>query len=179
MQLSTPVGLINTAEPNTFFLVTFFTIAVLYGVLKYLLGTPMGSLWLAIRSNEDRLSYIGYRSKNPKQVAFVLAAIIAAVSGSLYPMLRGFVSPELMFFSVSGNAVVTVVLGGVGTLIGPLLGGVLLTFFKSIIGTWTTHHHIAIGLIFVVVVVMAPKGLAGLLAKYFEKKSNRLKGGDQ
>ncbi len=179
LQLSTPVGLINTAEPNTFFLVTFFTIAVLYGVLKYLLGTPMGSLWLAIRSNEDRLSYIGYRSKNPKQVAFVLAAIIAAVSGSLYPMLRGFVSPELMFFSVSGNAVVTVVLGGVGTLIGPLLGGVLLTFFKSIIGTWTTHHHIAIGLIFVVVVVMAPKGLAGLLAKYFEKKSNRLKGGDQ
>ena len=87
-------------------------------------------------------------------------------------MLRGFVSPELMFFSVSGNAVVTVVLGGVGTLIGPIFGSVLLTSFKSIIGTWTQHHHIVIGLIFVIIVVSAPKGLTGLIAKYFSKRNN-------
>jgi branched-chain amino acid transport system permease protein len=129
----------------------------------------MGSLWHAIRSNEDRLAYVGFKSKGPKQVAFVLATVVAAVSGALYPMLRGFVSPELMFFSVSGNAVVTVVLGGVGTLIGPIMGSVLLTSFKSIIGTWTAHHHIVIGLIFVVIVISAPKGLAGLLTKYFGK----------
>jgi branched-chain amino acid transport system permease protein len=74
-----------------------------------------------------------------------------------------------MFFSVSGNAVVTVVLGGVGTLIGPIMGSVLLTSFKSVIGTWTSHHHIVIGLIFVIIVISAPKGLAGLLTEYFRK----------
>jgi branched-chain amino acid transport system permease protein len=132
----------------------------------------MGSLWHAIRSNEDRLAYVGYKSKGPKQVAFVLATVVAAVSGALYPMLRGFVSPELMFFSVSGNAVVTVVLGGVGTLIGPIMGSVLLTSFKSVIGTWTAHHHIVIGLIFVVIVIAAPKGLAGLFTKYFGKRGS-------
>ena len=149
----------------------------LYAVLKYFLTTPMGSIWHAIRCNEDRLAYVGYKSKGPKQVAFILAAVVAAVSGALYPMLRGFVSPELMFFSVSGNAVVTVVLGGVGTLIGPILGSVLLTLFKSIIGTWTVHHHIIIGIVFVVIVVSAPKGLAGLFAKYLGKKHPN-KGGE-
>jgi branched-chain amino acid transport system permease protein len=177
LQIWTPFGSIDTSQPGAFFLITLLTIGVLYAVLKYFLTTPMGSIWHAIRCNEDRLAYVGYKSKGPKQVAFILAAVVAAVSGSLYPMLRGFVSPELMFFSVSGNAVVTVVLGGVGTLIGPILGSVLSTSFKSIIGTWTVHHHIVIGIIFVVIVVSAPKGLAGLLAKYLGKKHSS-KGGE-
>ena len=155
LQIWTPFGSIDTSHAGAFFLITLFTIGVLYAVLKYFLTTPMGSIWHAIRCNEDRLAYVGYKSKGPKQVAFILAAVVAAVSGALYPMLRGFVSPELMFFSVSGNAVVTVVLGGVGTLIGPILGSVLLTLFKSIIGTWTVHHHIIIGIVFVVIVVSA------------------------
>ena len=169
LSIWTPFGSLDAANPGTFFLITLLTIGALYAILKYFLTTPMGSLWHAIRSNEDRLAYVGYKSKAPKQVAFVLATVVAAVSGALYPMLRGFVSPELMFFSVSGNAVVTVVLGGVGTLIGPIMGSVLLTSFKSVIGTWTSHHHIVIGLIFVIIVISAPKGLAGLLTKYFRK----------
>ena len=62
--------------------------------------------------------------------AYVLAGVIAALSGALYPMLRGFVSPELMFFATSGNAVITVVLGGVGTLVGALYGSVMLIVLK-------------------------------------------------
>ncbi len=169
LSIWTPFGSLDAANPGTFFLITLLTIGALYAILKYFLTTPMGSLWHAIRSNEDRLAYVGYKSKAPKQVAFVLATVVAAVSGALYPMLRGFVSPELMFFSVSGNAVVTVVLGGVGTLIGPIMGSVLLTSFKSVIGTWTSHHHIVIGLIFVIIVISAPKGLAGLLTEHFRK----------
>ena len=169
LSIWTPFGSLDAANPGTFFLITLLTIGALYAILKYFLTTPMGSLWHAIRSNEDRLAYVGYKSKTPKQVAFILATVVAAVSGALYPMLRGFVSPELMFFSVSGNAVVTVVLGGVGTLIGPIMGSILLTSFKSVIGTWTSHHHIVIGLIFVIIVISAPKGLAGLLTKYFRK----------
>ena len=177
LQIWTPFGVVDAGHPGAFFVITMLTIGALYAALKYFLTTPMGSIWHAIRSNEDRLAYVGYKSKGPKQVAFILAAVVAAVSGALYPMLRGFVSPELMFFSVSGNAVVTVVLGGVGTLIGPILGSVLLTSFKSIIGTWTVHHHIVIGLIFVAVVVSAPKGIAGLLTNYFEKNHSH-KGGE-
>ena len=177
LQIWTPFGSVDTAQADTFFIVTLLVIGSLYAILKYFLTTPMGSLWHAIRSNENRLAYIGYKSKGPKQFAFVLAAVVASVSGALYPMLRGFASPELMFFSVSGNAVVTVVLGGVGTLIGPIFGSVLLTSFKSIIGTWTSHHHIVIGLIFVTIVISAPKGLVGLLARHYSKR--RIKNGDK
>ena len=179
LQISTPFGLLDTAHAGTFFLVSFLVIGALYGLLRYFLATPIGSLWLAIESNENRLPYIGYRSKGPKQVAFILATIVAGVSGALYPMLRGFVSPELMFFSVSGNAVVTVVLGGVGTLVGPLLGSMLLTAFQSVISTWTVHHHIVVGLIFIGIVISAPKGLAGLLVGYLDRRANKKRNHDE
>jgi len=164
---------LDSSDPGQFFLLVFAVIALMYGVLRYITHTPMGAIWHGIRSNENRLAYVGFKSKGPKQVAFVIAAVIAAVSGALYPMLRGFVSPELLFFSVSGNAVVTAVLGGVGSLVGPLLGSVLLTFFKSVIGTWTVHHHIIIGTAFVIVVIFAPRGILGALSKRLALGSDR------
>jgi len=172
VQIATPFGSLNTGDSATFFVIVFITIAILYFVLKYFLHTPTGRIWNGIRSNESRLPYIGYQTAGPKRAAFVLAAIVAALSGALYPMLRGFVSPELMFFSVSGNAVITVILGGVGTLIGALLGSGILTIFKSIIGTLTVHYHIVIGLIFVIVVIFAPKGIIGYFADRIQKRTS-------
>ncbi len=173
LQIPTPFGTVNSADPSAFFVVVFLTLSVLYFILRYLLYTPTGRIWNGIRSNESRLPYIGYQTTSPKQVAFVLAAVVASVSGALYPMLRGFVSPELMFFSVSGNAVITVILGGAGTLIGAILGSGILTMFKSVIGTMTVHHHIIVGLVFVVVVIFAPKGVIGYLADWLQRRPNR------
>jgi branched-chain amino acid transport system permease protein len=169
--IGTPFGGLNTGNGPTFFLVTLAVIALLYGFTKYLLATPMGGIWHAVRANESRLPFIGFETLGPKRAAFTLAAVIAALSGALYPMLRGFVSPELMYFSTSGNAVVTVVLGGAGTLIGPLLGSALLTGLRSIIGTWTVHHHIVIGLIFVVVVIAAPRGIVGVAIAWAKRRA--------
>jgi len=78
-------------------------------------------------------------------------------------MLRGFVSPELLFFSTSGTAVITVVLGGVGTLVGALYGSVLLTLLKSLIGSFTEHHLIVIGLLFMGAVIFLPRGFIGVV----------------
>jgi branched-chain amino acid transport system permease protein len=159
-----PFVTLNLGDAITFFVITFIFISGIYFLLKYFLYTPLGRIWGGVRSNESRLPYIGFNTQAPKRIAFILAAIVAGVSGALYPMLRGFVSPELMYFSVSGNAVITVVLGGVGTLIGPLFGSSLLMILKSVIGTLTVHHHIVIGLLFVVIVIFAPKGIVGILA---------------
>lgn len=173
LQVWTPFGPLDTANPAILFGLTLVVILGLYFFVKYFLDTPMGHIWRGIRSNEHRLSFIGIDAAGPKRFAFVIAAIVAAVSGAMYPILRGFVPPELLYFAVSGNAVVTVVLGGVGTLIGALIGSVLLTVFKSIISTMTAHHHIVIGLIFVVVVIAAPGGLVGWLQKRFDKHRER------
>jgi branched-chain amino acid transport system permease protein len=107
---------------------------------------------------------------------YVFAGFVAGLSGALYPVLRGFVSPELMFFATSGNAVISVILGGVGTLIGAIYGSVLLVILKSIIGSWTEHHLIVIGLLFMLCVMFLPKGLVGFTRPWIERRIVRAPG---
>jgi branched-chain amino acid transport system permease protein len=160
---------VSSASPAGFFLVTLAVILVLYAGSAYILDTPFGRLLIALRANDRRLPFLGYRTTTLRLSAFVFASMVATVSGALYPMLRGFVSPELLFFSTSGNAVITVVLGGVGTLVGALYGSVLLTLLKSVIGTWTEHHLIVIGLLFMGAVIFIPNGLMGVLRPAIER----------
>jgi branched-chain amino acid transport system permease protein len=154
---------VDAGNPVGFFLLTLVVIMLLYALCAYLMGTPFGRTLVAIRANESRVPFLGFSPWRYKLAAFVLAADVAAVAGALYPMLRGFVSPELMYFSASGNAVITVIVGGVGTLIGPLYGSVILTGLKSVIGTFTEHHLIVIGALFMLSVIFMPKGLVGWL----------------
>ncbi len=162
-------GVVST-DPTTFFLVVLAVIALIYAGLAYLMETPFGRQLAAIRSNQHRLAFIGFDPKRAKLAAFVLAAAIAGASGALYPMLRGFVSPELMFFQVSGNAVINVIVGGTGTLIGPLYGSAILTALRSVIGSFTEHHQIVIGVLFMIVVIVAPRGLIGTVAARMQRR---------
>lgn len=154
---------VNTASPVGFFLFVLAMLVGLYLLCAYLLDTPFGRLLIAVKANENRVPFLGYRTSTVRLGSFMLAAVVATLSGALYPMLRGFVSPELLFFSTSGNAVITVILGGVGTLVGALYGSILLTIVKSVVGSWTEHHLIVIGLMFMGVVIFLPKGLMGLV----------------
>lgn len=162
-------GTVMSNSPAGFFIFTLGFIVVLYLISAYLLDTPFGRILVALRANERRVPFLGYSTRNARVAAYVLAAVVAALSGALYPMLRGFVSPELLFFSTSGNAVITVVTGGVGTLAGALYGGVVLTVLKSVIGSMTEHHLIVIGLMFMAVVIFLPKGLMGLIRPPIER----------
>jgi branched-chain amino acid transport system permease protein len=154
---------VDTADAPNFFLFLLAATLALYAGLSYLADTPFGRVLAALRVNERRVPFLGYDSRRYKLIVFVLAADIAAIWGAFYPMLRGFVSPELMYFAVSGNAVITVVLGGVGTLIGPVYGSVVLTVLRSVVGTVTEHHLIVIGLLFMAAVIFLPKGMIGYL----------------
>jgi branched-chain amino acid transport system permease protein len=159
----------SCASPAGFFLLVLALVVIFYAVSSYLLDTPFGRLLIALRANEARVPFLGYRTMTARLGAYVLAAMIAALSGALYPMLRGFVSPELLFFSTSGNAVITVVTGGAGTLVGALYGSVLLIVLKSVIGSYTEHHLIVIGLLFMATVVFLPKGLMGIVRPAVER----------
>lgn len=154
---------VSSASPAGFFLVVLGFIIVIYAAAAYVLDTPFGRLLVALRANERRVPFLGYDIASLRLSAYVLAAVIASMAGALYPMLRGFVPPELLFFSTSSNAVITVVIGGMGTLVGALYGSVLLALLRSVVGTWTEHHLIVIGLLFMVVVIFFPRGLIGLL----------------
>lgn len=163
------VGTIMSNAPASFFVFTLGFIVVLYLISAYVLDTPFGRILVALRANERRVPFLGYSTRSARVAAYVLAAVVASLSGALYPMLRGFVSPELMFFTTSGNAVITVVTGGVGTLAGALYGGVILTVLKSVIGSMTEHHLVVIGLLFMATVIFLPKGLMGLVRPRIER----------
>jgi branched-chain amino acid transport system permease protein len=167
------VASLSSASPAGFFLFVLAIVIVFYALSAYLLDTPFGRLLIALRANESRIPFLGYRTMNARLAAYVIAAMIAALSGSLYPMLRGFVSPELLFFATSGNAVITVVTGGAGTLVGALYGGLLLTVLKSVVGSYTEHHLIVIGLLFMGAVVFLPKGLMGIVRPSIERWLSR------
>jgi branched-chain amino acid transport system permease protein len=160
---------LSSASPVSFFIFVLALIVMFYALSAYLLDTPLGRLLIALRANEHRIPFLGYRTMNARLAAYVIAAMIAALSGALYPMLRGFVSPELLFFSTSGNAVITVVTGGAGTLVGAIYGGLLLTLLKSVVGSYTEHHLIVTGLLFMGAVVFLPKGLMGIVRPAIER----------
>jgi branched-chain amino acid transport system permease protein len=166
---------VDSSHPAAFFLLVLALVMGMYFALEAILQTPFGRLVVAIRANENRVPFLGFSAQRTKLIAFILAANVTALAGALYPMLRGFVSPELMFFQASGNAVITVILGGVGTLVGPLYGSVILSALKSVVGTYTEHHQIVIGVLFMLSVIFFPKGLIGYLRPRLEAWLTRRK----
>lgn len=171
-----PLGIVtlSAGNPLEFFLVALAAITLIYVGMSYVLGTPFGRVMIALKANEKRVPYLGYSTWAPRMVAYVLAAVIAGTVGGLYPMLRGFVSPELMFFSASGDALIMVIIGGTGTLVGAIWGAILLVVFKSFVGSWTEHHLILVGLMFMSAVLFMQRGLIGLVKPTIERRLVRL-----
>lgn len=164
---------LDLGHAPTLFLFTLAFIGVLYAVTAWLLDTPLGRLLSAVKANEHRVPFLGFDPWRVKLGGFTYSAIVAALSGALYPVLRGFVSPELLFFQVSVNAIINVIVGGTGTLIGALYGSVLLTGLKSVVGSFTAHHLIVIGLVFMASVVFFPRGLIGYAAPALQRWLDR------
>ena len=162
------IGLTNNL---VFYYVVLGVICLIYVGTRRILNSAFGSVLRAIRDNADRVPYLGYNPFWYKLAAYVLAAEIAAFGGLIYPMLRGFVAPHLFGFEVSTKAVVMSLVGGVGTLIGPLMGSVIITFLESMIGSYTERHLLVLGVIFIVFVMFLPDGLCGLLQRTFSRKT--------
>ncbi|MEZ5751963.1 MAG: branched-chain amino acid ABC transporter permease [Paracoccaceae bacterium] len=167
-----PLGLVtlSAGNPFQFFLVVLGVITLIYAGMSYVLGTPFGRVMIALKANEKRVPYLGYSTWAPRMVAYVLAATIAGTVGGLYPMLRGFVSPELMFFSASGDALIMAIVGGTGTLVGAICGAILLVMFKSVVGSWTEHHLIIVGAMFMAAMLFMQRGLIGLVKPSIERR---------
>jgi branched-chain amino acid transport system permease protein len=153
-----------------FYYAVLAALVLMYLATRRILATAFGSVLRAIRDNADRVPYLGYNPFWYKLAAYVLAAQIAAFGGLIYPLLRGFVAPNLFGFELSTQAVVMSLVGGVGTLIGPLAGSAIITFLDSFIGSYTDRHLMVLGAIFIVFVMFLPDGLCGLVQRAFASR---------
>jgi branched-chain amino acid transport system permease protein len=149
---------------NFYYLVLFcFTIGV--AIMWAILQSPLGHTWVAIRENRRRMEFLGVRVEHYVWAAFAIAGFITAFAGTLNALLFNFTSPQDLHWILSGNFVIMIVLGGMHKFFGPLLGVIIFVvaqdYLSSVTGNWMT----LIGLLFVLIVLLFPKGLLGMLTQ--------------
>ena len=144
---------------------------ILYGALLlmvalglYLRITPLGRAWLAIKDNTERAQFVGIPVNRLKLLAYVLSASVAALAGGLFAVFNGAISPDTLGWFESGKILMYVVLGGVGTVVGPVLGAIAFTFAEHYVSSFTGAWLIYFGGLFVLIVIVAPGGLFGLVS---------------
>ena len=115
--------------------------------------------------NEARMKSLGFPTLRYKLSAYVLACVIAGLAGLLYANLTGYTSPAYLTWTVSGELIVMVVLGGMGTVAGPLIGTLVLLVCEELLKAWTSHWPIILGPLIVLVVMTARRGLVGYLMR--------------
>jgi branched-chain amino acid transport system permease protein len=125
--------------------------------------SPFGRALVGIRESERRMQVLGYNTWLYKYVAFVLAGAVAGVAGALFVDYNGFVSPAYLSIVFSAMALIMVILGGAGTLVGPALGSAAIVLLENAISATTQRWLLVLGLVYIVVTLYAPTGLVGVL----------------
>lgn len=156
------VGL-NLANPHHFTLFCLLACIAVFIGLAWLVDTPFGHALRALHENEGRAEGLGLPVNRYKLVAFVVAGTLAGLAGSLSAQRTQFVSPDLMVWTLSGEALIVVILGGARTLSGPLLGAVAWVLLRHLLSELTTYWMFIMGLLFIAVVLFAERGIYGLL----------------
>jgi branched-chain amino acid transport system permease protein len=126
--------------------------------------TRAGRLAVAIRENEERVRFLGYRTRALKAVVLALSAAIPALGGVLFTLYQGFVSPEILTWGFSGQALIMAILGGTVALWGPVAGALAFFFLREELGGHTSHWLAILGATLIIVTVIWPTGLAGAFA---------------
>jgi branched-chain amino acid transport system permease protein len=161
----------SVAAPWTWYWLLYAVLVASLLAALHLRRAPLGRAWLALKSNPERARFVGIPVVRLKLIAYVLSATLAALAGGLFTLFNGAVSPDTLSWFESGKILMYVVLGGVGTLIGPVIGGAVFTFAEQYISSLTDAWLIYFGGLFVVIVIFAPGGLFGLASMLWAKLS--------
>jgi branched-chain amino acid transport system permease protein len=143
-----------------YFALAFFALAA--AAMAVLLHSPLGHSWMAIRENARRARYLGLRTERYVWAAFAVAGLFAALGGAMEALLNNFASPQDLFFIISGNFVIMVVLGGMGSFWGPLVGAAIFVTAQDYLSSLTPNWQSFVGVLFIVVVLAFPRGILGL-----------------
>lgn len=176
-EIQVNLGVAVLTDRSLFF---FFALAILlisFLLLRRILNSPFGAVMKAIRENEERARFIGYDTTIYKRRAFTISGIIAAVAGVLFALNVGFVSPEAAHWLKSGEVIVMIILGGMGTLVGPILGSFAFFGLEEIVQHFTRRWRLFLGIIFVLVIIFLPRGLISLPELLVEKMPKRPRSG--
>jgi branched-chain amino acid transport system permease protein len=151
----------SLASPRAFYFLVAACVVLSLVVCRAVVRSPFGRALQAIRENERRFTSLGRDPRPFKLAVFVIAAVFAGLAGALFAPFRGFASPEVMFWVFSGQGLMMVVMGGIGTLVGPILGAMVFILIQEVLSSYTEHWMIFTGALFILIVIFLPGGLVG------------------
>ena len=131
-------------------------------VLGLVTRSPFGRALVGIRESARRMEVLGYDTWSYKYAAFVLAGLFAGLAGNLFVYYNGFVSPAYLSIVFSASALIMVILGGAGTLLGPALGSAVIVYLENAVSAYTQRWLFVLGIVYVMVTLFAPEGIVGV-----------------
>jgi len=163
--------LLDLDRPLTFYYATFVALVAVYALLAALARSRFGHALAGIKANEQRMRAAGFSTYPYKLAAFVLAGALAGVAGFLYAVKDGFVNPEILAWHQSGTVLLMLILGGLGSLRGAVVGAFLFVLLKelfqseALFGAFAKHWQLPLGLTIIACVALMPNGVTGLPAQ--------------
>jgi len=170
---ATPI--FNLTRPTEFFNFTLVLGILVWALYKYIDDTLFGACCLATKINETKLQFIGYDNFKIRLLAFVIANTTTALAGTLYAIYSGFVSPEMTSAARAADPVVVTILGGVGSIWGPLVGTIAYTGLRDVASKFIGNWELLVGLILVLVMMTNSVGLYGTFEAWGVAIGARLK----
>jgi branched-chain amino acid transport system permease protein len=157
-----------TSETLHWFVLAMVTAS--YLILRRITRSPFGMVLQSIRENEARTRAIGYPVERYKIVAVMLSGLFAGLAGVLYAIQNRFAAPDFVYFLVSGETVIFNVIGGIGTLVGPIAGAAFFLLLREGFSRFFTEYYlIPVGIIFIAMVIFMPQGLLGFARRWLNR----------
>jgi len=156
---------LNMRDKQTFYYVCLAVAAIFFFLLWRLVNSRFGNVLIGLRQSERRMAALGLPAYRYKLAAFVISGMGAGLAGCLMANFQRFASPDMVHWTKSGELMVMVVLGGVGTLFGPLIGASAYTVLESVLASWTEHWQLGLGFILLFVVLYTNGGIQALLSR--------------
>jgi branched-chain amino acid transport system permease protein len=160
-------------NPHGMLVISLSAVVLVYLALSLFEKAHAGRLAAAIRENEERTRFLGYRVRALKAAVLGVSAAVAAIGGVLYALYQGFVSPEITHWTFSGSALIMAILGGASTLWGPILGAFAFFFIREGLTDYTSHWLFVLGALLVLVTIAWPGGLAGAVLALVDRVGRR------
>lgn len=161
------------AGPEQMFVIAGLAALGVYVALRVLLRSQLGRILVGMRENELRIELLGFDARFYKLVAFVIAAAIAGLGGVMYANWNAFIDPHVFSLPFSAQPIIWTMIGGLGTLIGPIIGAFILSTLALELGTQQTiDNNLIMGLVFTVFVLLVPQGIVPSLRKLWNDRAD-------
>lgn len=174
-------GLTGISRPwslndQSFYYLVLVIFILCFLIMRWIINSWFGKALIGIRENESRMLIFGYNTWAYKYIIYLISGVFAAIGGLLSCFYRGIAAPDDFSFSMSGSFLLMVLIGGRGTLLGPVLGSFFVVFITNYLSAYTKEWMMVLGIIFILVVMFARRGIGGYTLEWWQRiKEIRIK----